>query len=46
MSPSAEDEQDVARENRAKSVAEDIAKSRRAKSVYEEMVHPNEENEE
>jgi len=41
--PSEEDEAEVARDTRAKSIAEDVAKTRRAASVYEEMQHPNEE---
>lgn len=45
MSPSEEDEAEVARDNRAKSIAEDIAKAKRAVSVYEEFKHPNEEEE-
>ena len=44
VAPSAQDEAEVIRDNRSKSVAEDVAKAR-AVSVYEEMLHPNEEEE-
>lgn len=44
VSPSAQDEAEVTRDNRAKSIAEDAAKARTV-SVYEEMQHPNEEEE-
>jgi hypothetical protein len=42
VAPSAQDEAEVTRDNRTKSVAEDNAKMRTV-SVYEEMQHPNEE---
>lgn len=44
VAPSDQDEAEVIRDNRAKSVAEDIAKTR-AVSVYEQFEHPNEDTE-
>lgn len=44
VSPSEEDEAEVARDHRAASHAQELALTRRAVSVYEEMQHPNEED--
>lgn len=41
VAPSIQDEAEVARDNRAKSIAEDTAKQR-AYTIYEDFTHPNE----